>query len=85
MGLRYVVMAERRAHRACVSRAVRRYGARRAGQLRARRLARMTTLTAGAGVYALLIDGSTAEIRAAAPDDFDAVPSMHEAMSPGNL
>jgi hypothetical protein len=45
----------------------------------------MTALTAGAGVYALLIDGSTAEIRAAASDDFDAVPSMHEAMSPGNL
>ena len=43
----------------------------------------MTTLTAGAGVCALLIDGSTAEIRAAAPDDLDAVRSMHEAMSPG--
>jgi len=45
----------------------------------------MTTPTAGAGVYAMLIDGSTAEIRAAAPDDFDAVRSMHEALSTGNL
>jgi acyl-CoA synthetase (NDP forming)/ribosomal protein S18 acetylase RimI-like enzyme len=35
-------------------------------------------------VYALLADGSTAEIRPAAPDDFDAVLAMYEAMSPDN-
>ncbi len=38
-----------------------------------------------AGVFALLADSSTAEIRAAGPDDFAAVRSMHEAMSPQNL
>jgi len=35
-------------------------------------------------VYALLADGTTVEIRSAAPDDFDAVKAMHDAMSPDN-
>ena len=35
-------------------------------------------------VYALLADGTTVEIRAATPDDFDAVKAMHAAMSPDN-
>ncbi len=35
-------------------------------------------------VYALLVDGSTVEIRPAGPGDFDAVKAMHEAMSPDN-
>ncbi|MBO0806022.1 MAG: GNAT family N-acetyltransferase, partial [Nocardiopsaceae bacterium] len=38
----------------------------------------------GGGVYALLSDGTTALIRQAAPDDFDAVKAMHEQMSPEN-
>src|SRR5580704_15681723 len=37
-----------------------------------------------AGVYALLADGTTVEIRPAGPEDFDAVKAMHEAMSPDN-
>ena len=37
-----------------------------------------------AGVYALLSDGRTVQIRPAAPDDFAAVKSMHEEMSPNN-
>jgi acyl-CoA synthetase (NDP forming)/GNAT superfamily N-acetyltransferase len=37
------------------------------------------------GVFALLADGSTAEIRAASPEDFAAVRAMHAAMSPENL
>ena len=37
------------------------------------------------GVFALLADGTTAEIRSATPDDIDAVKSMHQAMSPENL
>ena len=37
------------------------------------------------GVFALLADGATAEIRAATPADLDAVCSMHAAMSPENL
>ena len=41
-------------------------------------------VAATAGVYALLADGTTVEIRAAAPGDFDAVKAMHEAMSPDN-
>ena len=35
--------------------------------------------------YALLTDGATIEIRAARPDDFDAVRDMHAKMSPDNL
>ena len=37
------------------------------------------------GAYALLIDGTTIEIRAARPGDFDAVRDMHAKMSPDNL
>ncbi|HEX4093727.1 MAG TPA: GNAT family N-acetyltransferase [Trebonia sp.] len=37
-----------------------------------------------AGVYALLADGRTVEIRAATAADFDAVKSMHQEMSPSN-
>jgi acyl-CoA synthetase (NDP forming)/GNAT superfamily N-acetyltransferase len=36
------------------------------------------------GVYALLADGTTVQIRPAAPEDFEAVRAMHEAMSPNN-
>jgi acyl-CoA synthetase (NDP forming)/RimJ/RimL family protein N-acetyltransferase len=43
----------------------------------------MTTVAAGR--YALLFDGSTVEIRAARPDDADAVRQMHELMSPDNM
>jgi acyl-CoA synthetase (NDP forming)/RimJ/RimL family protein N-acetyltransferase len=35
-------------------------------------------------VYALLADGTTVEIRAAGPGDFEAVKAMHKAMSPNN-
>jgi hypothetical protein len=35
--------------------------------------------------YALLTDGTTVEIRAARPHDFDAVRHMHAKMSPDNL
>ena len=35
--------------------------------------------------YALLIDGATIEIRAARPEDFDAVRDLHAKMSPDNL
>src|SRR5581483_1046078 len=35
-------------------------------------------------VYALLADGTTVEIRPAAPGDYDAVKAMHQAMSPDN-
>ncbi len=45
----------------------------------------MSTPPAVPGVFALLADGAIAEIRAAAPDDADAVRSMYEAMSPENL
>ncbi len=38
-----------------------------------------------AGVYALLTDGTTVEIRPAGPDDFEAVRLMHAAMSPDNV
>ncbi len=38
-----------------------------------------------AGVYALLTDGTTIEIRATRPDDIDAVRLMHAAMSPDNV
>jgi acyl-CoA synthetase (NDP forming)/L-amino acid N-acyltransferase YncA len=37
-----------------------------------------------AGVYALLADGSTVQIRPATAADFEAVQAMHEAMAPGN-
>jgi acyl-CoA synthetase (NDP forming)/GNAT superfamily N-acetyltransferase len=37
-----------------------------------------------AGVYALLSDGRTVQIRPATPEDFDAVKAMHEAMSSDN-
>ena len=37
-----------------------------------------------AGVYALLSDGRTVQIRPATPEDFAAVKAMHEAMSPDN-
>jgi len=37
-----------------------------------------------AGVYALLADGRTVEIRPARPTDFAAVKAMHEEMSPNN-
>ena len=36
------------------------------------------------GVYALLADGRTVEIRPAVAADFEAVKAMHEAMSPDN-
>jgi acyl-CoA synthetase (NDP forming)/GNAT superfamily N-acetyltransferase len=51
----------------------------------------MNTAAAGTGqqanahVYALLTDGSTAEIRPASPEDAEAVREMHLAMSPDNL
>ena len=37
-----------------------------------------------AGVFALLADGTTVEIRPAGPGDFEAVRAMHAAMSPDN-
>ena len=40
---------------------------------------------AGLGVYALLTDGTTIEIRPARPDDFEAVRDMHAKMSPQNI
>ncbi|HZC63839.1 MAG TPA: GNAT family N-acetyltransferase [Streptosporangiaceae bacterium] len=45
----------------------------------------MTTAQPATGVYALLADGTTAEIRPAAAGDFAAVREMHRAMSPDNL
>jgi acyl-CoA synthetase (NDP forming)/RimJ/RimL family protein N-acetyltransferase len=42
-------------------------------------------LHSGGSVYALLTDGSTVEIRPAAPQDAEAVQAMHEAMSAENL
>jgi hypothetical protein len=38
-----------------------------------------------AGVYALLADGATIEIRSATAGDFGAVLAMHRAMSPDNI
>ena len=35
-------------------------------------------------VYALLVNGSTVEIRPARPGDYAAVKAMHQAMSPDN-
>jgi len=43
------------------------------------------TQEAEGSVYALLADGTTIEIRSAAPDDFQAVKAMHEAMSPDSI
>jgi acyl-CoA synthetase (NDP forming)/GNAT superfamily N-acetyltransferase len=40
---------------------------------------------AGSSTYALLTDGTTIEIRATRPDDFDAVRNMHAKMSSENL
>ncbi|HEX6518963.1 MAG TPA: GNAT family N-acetyltransferase [Streptosporangiaceae bacterium] len=39
----------------------------------------------GTEIYALLADGRTVEIRPAAREDFNAVKTMHEAMSPENV
>jgi acyl-CoA synthetase (NDP forming)/GNAT superfamily N-acetyltransferase len=44
----------------------------------------MSLVQAAGHAYALLADGSTVEIRPAGPADFDAVKTMHEAMSPDN-
>jgi GNAT superfamily N-acetyltransferase len=44
----------------------------------------MSTAQTTGPAYALLADGSTAEIRPAGPADRDAVKAMHEAMSPDN-
>ena len=43
------------------------------------------SIQAEPSAYALLTDGTTIEIRAARPDDFDAVRDMHAKMSPDNL
>ena len=45
----------------------------------------MSTAQDTGRVYALLADGTTAEIRQARPGDFDAVRAMHEAMAPDNI
>lgn len=45
----------------------------------------MTTARPATGVYALLADGATIEIRPAAAGDFGAVREMHRGMSPDNL
>ena len=42
------------------------------------------SMTEQSSVYALLINGSTVEIRPARPGDYDAVKAMHQAMSPDN-
>ncbi len=42
------------------------------------------SMTERSGVYALLVNGSTVEIRPPGPDDYDGVKAMHEAMSPDN-
>ena len=44
----------------------------------------MSTVQQAWPVYALLVDGSTVEIRPAGPGDFETVKAMHEAMSPDN-
>jgi len=41
-------------------------------------------MTEQSSVYALLVNGTTAEIRPARPGDYDAVKAMHQAMSPDN-
>ena len=45
----------------------------------------MNHMTGQALIYALLTDGTTIEIRAAGPGDFEAVRLMHAAMSPDNV
>ena len=45
----------------------------------------MNPTTGEAGVYALLTDGTTIEIRPARPGDFEAVRQMHASMSPDNV
>jgi acyl-CoA synthetase (NDP forming)/GNAT superfamily N-acetyltransferase len=45
----------------------------------------VTSPIAGTSSYALLADGSTVEIRAAGPQDAEAVREMHAAMSPDNM
>jgi acyl-CoA synthetase (NDP forming)/GNAT superfamily N-acetyltransferase len=45
----------------------------------------MSAPAATPGIYALLADGSTAEIRAASAADLEAVRVMHESMSPENI
>ena len=45
----------------------------------------MVTAQDSGGVYALLADGTTAEIREARPEDFAAVLAMHRAMAPDNI
>ncbi len=45
----------------------------------------MTSPSTETSAYALLTDGSTVEIRAAAPKDAEAVREMHAAMSPDNI
>ena len=42
------------------------------------------SMTEQSSVYALLVNGSTVEIRPARPDDYDAVKAMHQVMSPDN-
>ena len=42
------------------------------------------SMTEQSSVYALLVNGSTVEIRPARPGDYDAVKAMHQAMSPDN-
>ncbi len=45
----------------------------------------MTRFAEAGRSYALLADGTTMTIRPAAPDDYEAVRQLHEAMSPDNL
>ena len=45
----------------------------------------MSAGATGSSTYALLTDGSTVEIRPAAPGDAEAVREMHAAMSPDNI
>ena len=42
------------------------------------------SMTEQSSVYALLVNGTTVEIRPARPGDYDAVKAMHQAMSPDN-
>ena len=45
----------------------------------------MTPTKGDAGVYALLIDGTTIEIKPTTPADYEAVRKMHASMSPDNV